>query len=140
MTMPGQHILFADDDVMTQWIMTDVLTGAGFTVTSVCRGVEAIGLLDGAADFDLLLTDVDLPDSLDGHALADHWHRTLPRCPVIYTGARRNAGMPMLHRHEHFIEKPLGAAKLLRLVDRALEEANFGLFLPDPARRRLYVH
>ena len=36
--MTRKQVLFADDDVLTQWIMTEVLTGVGYGVVSACRG------------------------------------------------------------------------------------------------------
>ncbi len=140
MTMPSRHILFADDDVLTQWIMTDVLTQAGFVVTSACRGVEASRLLDAVSDFDLLLTEVDLPDNVNGHALADLWQTVRPGHPVIYTGAKHGSVVRMLDPHEHFLEKPFDADRLLRLVDWALEDASFRPFIPGGARRGQHVH
>ena len=140
MTMPDRHILFADDDVLTQWIMTDVLTQAGFTVTSACRGVEASALLDGAGDFDLLLTDVDLPDNVNGHALSDLWQATRPGRPVIYTGTTNGPIIRMLGHHEHFLRKPLSPGKLLHLVEWALEDASFRPFLSAGAGRGHHVH
>ena len=139
MTMPSRHILFADDDVLTQWTMTEVLTQAGFVVTSACRGVEASQLLDRTPDFDLLLTDVDLPDNVNGHALADLWQSISPGRPVIYTGIKRGPVVRMLDHHEYFLEKPFNAAKLLHLVEWALEDASFRPFIATCARRE-HVH
>ncbi len=140
MTMPSRHILFADDDVLTQWIMTDVLTQAGFAVTNACRGTEAIDLLDDSAAFDLLLTDIDLPENSNGQDLADHWRSALPRRPVIYTGSIASRMPWRLEWHEHFIAKPVGAAMLLRLVDWALEDASFRPMASANSRRGLHVH
>lgn len=140
MTMPSRHILFADDDVLTQWIMTDALTEAGFAVTNACRGMEATALLDGAADFDLLLADVDLPDNMNGHALGDLWLATLPGRPLIYTGKSCGPVVRMLGHHEHFLEKPFDIATLLHLVEWALEDASFRPFVPAYARRGQHVH
>jgi two-component system NtrC family sensor kinase len=140
MSMPSRLILFADDDVLTQWIMTDVLSQAGFDVVSACRGSEATELLAQQQAFDLLVTDLDLPDNLSGHQLAEHWRASHPGRPVIYTGTPRRTSMPILARHEYFIEKPLSPARLLRLIDVALDDAMFGAFVPQEARRGAYVH
>ena len=140
MTMPSRNILFADDDVLTQWTMTEVLLQAGFTVTNACRGIEAVALLDGSEEFDLLLTDVDLPDNVNGHELADRWRQTLPGRPVIYTGVKRGPTFRLLDHHEHFQEKPFSEAKLLRLVEWALEDASFRPFMPSITRRGHHIH
>lgn len=138
--MPSRNILFADDDVLTQWLMTDVLTQAGFTVVSACRGVEAMALLDSSDEFDLLLTDVDLPDNVNGHELAEHWRTSRPGRPVIYTGVKRGPNYRLLEQHEYFIEKPFGETKLLRLIEWALEDASIRPFLPSLMRRGHHVH
>ena len=140
MTMPHRHILFADDDVLTQWIMTDVLTQAGFTVVSACRVSEAVRLLEDLPDFDLLLAAVDLPDDRDGVELGEHWRNACPGRPVIYTGPQRSPAITMLQHHEHFIEKPMSAAKLLRLIDWALENEYFRPSLSAVSRRSQHVH
>ncbi len=140
MSMPSRSILFADDDVLTQWIMTDVLTQAGFTVTSVCRGLEAIELVDTSCGFDLLLTDLDLPDNVTGHELGNHWREVLPGCPVIYTGIKRGHSVRILEQHEYYVEKPFNADRLLRTIDWALEDAVFRPFFPAYARRSQHAH
>lgn len=138
--MNSRCILFADDDVLTQWIMTEVLTEAGYDVVSACRGREAIELIDTHAEFDLLIVDMDLPDSLSGHDLAEIWRKTLPGRPVIFTGLKSGASMRLLDYHETFLEKPFSATKLLSAIEAALEDASFRPFLPGLSRRSHHVH
>ena len=64
--MDRGHILFVDDDVLTQWSLTEVLDQAGYSVTSACRAEEAIRLIGSGGGFDVLLTDVALPDQMTG--------------------------------------------------------------------------
>ena len=139
--MPNRQILLVDDDVLTQWVMTDVLTQAGFAVVNACRESEAIDLLDAsAAEFDLLLTDIDLPGSIPGRSLADHWRTMQPGRPVIYTGIQRGSVIRLLEQHEFFIAKPLDAPSLLRLIDWALEDTGLRPILPAIMRRHQHVH
>ena len=140
MTVPSRTILFADDDVLTQWIMSDVLSQAGFSVVSACRSDQARALLDGSNEFDLLLADLHLPDSITGHELGDHWRAVCPGRPVIYTGPNTDSQDRGLEQSEYFIEKPLGADKLLRLIDWALEDASLRPFMPAIARRSHHAH
>lgn len=138
--MLSRQILLADDDVLTQWIMTEVLTQAGFFVVNACRGTEAINMLDDLAEFDLLLTDVDLPGSMTANDLADHWRDTQPGRPVIYTGVQCGPVVRRLEQHEYFMAKPFNAETLLRLIARALEDAGFRRATPSLIRRGQHVH
>lgn len=138
--MARQCILFVDDDVLTQWVMTEVLVHGGFDVVSACRGTEAVDLLAEAAGFDLMLSDVDLADGVSGTWLGDHWRRALPNRPVIYMGYDHSRMAGVLEPHESFLHKPFDAARLLQCIDTALEDAALRAFLPAPFRRSHHVH
>ena len=115
-------ILFVDDDVLTQWIMSEVLSEAGFSVTSACRGSEASQLIEQSDEFDLLLTDFDLPDEVSGTDLSARWRELYPRRPVIYTSGRSLAVTGQLDANEAFVQKPFDAGGLLRMIDGLLGE------------------
>ena len=138
--MTGETILFVDDDVLTQWIMADVLTEAGYDVVSACRGTEALRLLTDAPEFDLLITDVDLPDSLCGTDLGQMWRAALPGRPTLYTGTSRPHATRHLAAHEFFLAKPFTPETLLDLVALAMQEAVIRPALPALTRRQSLVH
>ncbi len=134
-------VLFANDDVLTQWVMTEALTEAGYTVVSACRGNQVIELLnDSAADFDILLADVDLADTRSAFELGNLWRRARPGHPIIYTGARSDALTQPLQVHESFLATPFSAASLLRAIDVALDDASFRPFLPIVDQPIHHVH
>ena len=133
-------MLFADDDVLTQWTMTEALTGAGYDVVSACRGKEAIDLLNSSAEFDLLITDIDLPDDVTGPDVAEYWRQLLPGRPVIYTGAACNPYVRLLDQHEIFLAKPFSSDTLLSTIELMMEDAAFRPFLPVQSRRSHHVH
>ncbi len=132
-------ILFANDDVLTQWIMTEVLSQSGYAVTSVCRCEDAIELLQDAADFDLLLADLELPDTLGGSGLLAQWRKALPGRPVIFTSALAGP-LRCLERHEHLMQRPFGAARLLQMIESAVEEALLQPIHAGPPRGIQHVH
>ena len=134
------NILFANDDVLTQWVMTEVLQGAGFGVVSVCRGKDVIDLLEDAPEFDLLLTDLDLVDASRVFEIGHYWRRARPGRPVIYTGASREALLQPLLLHETFLQTPFTADTLLRAIDLAFEEVCFGPLMPARALPTHHVH
>ena len=138
--MISLNILFANDDVLTQWVMSDVLKRTGFVVTSVCRGGQVVDLLGDAPEFDLLLVDATLSDSSDQCEAARQWRRALPGRPIIFTGPDRNALRQPLQSNERFLRTPFSAAALLRTIDNALEAACFRPMLPPMAPLPQHMH
>jgi two-component system cell cycle response regulator CpdR len=73
------NILLADDDDSMRQYLARALEKAGFRVAAVDRGAAALALLDAGEAFDLLLTDIMMPE-MDGIELA---RRAAQRCPHI---------------------------------------------------------
>ncbi len=138
--MISLNILFANDDVLTQWVMTDVLTGAGFTVASACRGQQVIDLLRDSSDYDVLLIDTALLETENEAEIGQIWRKALPGRPLIFTGPPRDALRLQLHQNESFLCAPFSAGALLRAIDGALEDAFFRPIVPAPSNRSHHVH
>ncbi len=138
--MISPHILFANDDVITQWVSTEVLTGAGFTVESACRGQQVLDLLRDAPDYDVLLIDAAMLEMAAGVEIGPLWRRLLPGQPVIYTGSPHDGLRLQLQRHESFLRAPFAPAALLHAIDLALEEARFRSVIPALLRPNHHVH
>jgi CheY-like chemotaxis protein len=65
------RILLADDEQATRDLVRHALVAEGHTVEAMTGGAEALErLLAGPGDFDLLVTDVQMP-TLDGISLAE---------------------------------------------------------------------
>ena len=62
-------LLFVDDSPFFRNMLTPVLKAAGYEVTAVPTGQEALALLKGGRRFDVLVTDLDMP-GMDGFSLA----------------------------------------------------------------------
>ena len=138
--MISLNILFANDDVLTQWVFTDVLAGAGFTVVSACRAQQVIELLRDDPDFDVLLLDTALLQSQLGEDVGQLWREVLPGRPVIYTGPEYNAIRCHLSRGESFLREPFAAGTLLRRIDTALARSCFRPVSPSVFRQTHHVH
>ena len=134
------NVLFANDDVLTQWIMTEVLADAGFSVASACRVQQVIELLDDAPDFDVLLMDLKLPDCAACMDVGHHWRSALPGRPIIYTGTDTAALGRSLRFGESFLRTPFGAGALLRTIDCALEEVRYRPLAPALTHVRHQFH
>jgi len=76
------HILLADDDQATRDLVKRALESDGHTVDLTQDGTEALETLIGAADFDVLVSDVHMP-GLDGIELARRAIQSRPALKLL---------------------------------------------------------
>ncbi len=75
-------ILFVEDDDLVRLSTSELLTELGHTVMQAGSGAEALRLLD-AANIDVLMTDVNLPD-MRGGDIAAQAREQMPAATVIF--------------------------------------------------------
>lgn len=80
----GASVLVVDDDPTVRELVADALREAGFQVSEVADGAEALRALSTLAVLDLLLTDVGLPGGMNGHQLADAVRKVRPELHVLF--------------------------------------------------------
>jgi CheY-like chemotaxis protein len=137
--MTHARILFVDDDVLNQWLTTDSLSALGVAVISVCRGEQAVAVLEDGYEFDLLLTALELPNGMSGFELAGHWRHLQPGRPILYTSAHPQSAIGRLLSDEGFVRKRANPPELMAIIDKLIEDADMPL-TPPRTRRTLYIH
>jgi CheY-like chemotaxis protein len=137
--MSVTRILFVDDDVLNQWLLTEGLSALGFEVTGLCRGAEAIAALEDELDFDVLLTDVYMPDGVSGFELADRWRRKCPGRPIIYTSDDPQLAIGHLGSDEGFVRKFASSAAVAEIIIDLLSAAFYRTGRPVQ-RRSAYIN
>ena len=86
-----QTILVVEDDEDVRAFVVDTLRELGYSVLEASDGSTALRLLGAHTEVRLLLTDLGLPDGMNGHRLADEARRQLPDLKVLFTtGYGRN--------------------------------------------------
>ena len=120
-----ETILVVEDERSLREMICDILGQHGYTVCPATSGVEALKIWDERQGlFDLLLTDMIMPEDLSGRALAQKLWATNPRLKVIYT-----SGYPMELTEESalekanvwFLAKPYDLTKLTQVVRGCLD-------------------
>ena len=90
----GQTILIVDDEPTVRMLMSDVLTEAGYSVVEAQDGPSAMRVLETDQRLDLLITDVGLPNGMNGRQVADAARQTRPGLKVLFvTGFAENAAV-----------------------------------------------
>jgi CheY-like chemotaxis protein len=109
-------VLVAEDEFLILEYLADILSEAGFDVIRTFNADEAIEVLETRADIFAILTDIDMPGSMDGLKLAasvrDRWP---PIHVIVTTGKNIGRDIPS---GAHFLPKPFGPDNLLELVAR----------------------
>jgi CheY-like chemotaxis protein len=88
MTKEPRTILFVEDEPLLGELMSEALTDRGFTVHVAPTADEALAHLKSEADIDVLITDIDLGEGMDGAALAARARELRPSLPVVYASGR----------------------------------------------------
>ncbi len=102
--------------------MRRVLVKAGHDVTEAGSGNAAVALIKKVTSFEMLVTDVRMPGSCDGVALASCWSETVPGRPVLFVSGHSEDRLDMggLGPHEAVLHKPFQRASLLDAVQHLL--------------------
>jgi two-component system cell cycle sensor histidine kinase/response regulator CckA len=81
----GETILVVDDNPELRQVSVRRLTGLGYTCVEADNGPDALALMDAGQRFDLLFTDIGLPDGMTGDVLALKARERQPDIKVLYT-------------------------------------------------------
>lgn len=76
-------VLIAEDDVLIRHDLAETLRGAGFQVVEAGNAGEARALLDAGLVPSLLLTDLRMPNRMDGLTLAYYVRLHSPRTKIV---------------------------------------------------------
>lgn len=125
--MAGERILVVDDEPTVLDACARALTRRRYEVRTAAGGAEAMKRLD-QEHFDLLLTDIKMPD-VDGLQLVDYARELDPDLPcVILTGhGTLDTAIDSIRVGvSGFVVKPFTLQELMRAVDIPLEKARLG--------------
>jgi two-component system, cell cycle sensor histidine kinase and response regulator CckA len=115
---PSISVLIVDDEEPLRRFVDRVLTQAGYTTTTASDGPEAIEAAAKLGSFDLLVTDLMMPQ-MTGDELARRLRQSQPSLKVLYlTGFsdRLFTEKVTLWEDEAFLEKPCSIKGLMEAV------------------------
>ncbi len=122
--MAKDLILVVDDEETIREIVSSMLGGAHFQTRQAANGKEALALLESGEEFDLVLSDLMMPE-MDGTALLEKAKERYPDMPIIMVTAVHDiqaALMALRNGAYDYLLKPFERDILLATVRRALEK------------------
>lgn len=94
-------------------LVVEALEDAGYVALEARNADDAVALLGCRTDISLLITDVNMPGSMDGlklaHAVRDRW----PPIKIIVVSGQVRPQWSDLRSNSRFVEKPYRAATVI---------------------------
>ncbi len=113
------RVLVVEDEFLIRLTLVEALSDEGFKVLEAETGDAALPMLQSDPAICLLLTDIQLPGSMNGRALATKARENLPNLPIIYmTGRPETAGDGQLSARDVFISKPYTLVDICQAAKR----------------------
>jgi PAS domain S-box-containing protein len=103
-----ERILVVEDDALVRATIVDMLNDLGYVVDSAATAMEARGKLE-RSEFDLLLTDIMLPDGETGLDMAEYAKQSTPEINTVFMSGYAIESIKsklFMIRGARFIEKP----------------------------------
>jgi len=106
-------VLIVEDEMLPRMRAADIVEDAGYASVEALDAEEALAILESRSDIALLLTDIQLPGSVDGLMLAHAVHRRWPPIKIILVSGQLK--LPDIHipADSRFFAKPLEAATMI---------------------------
>jgi len=117
-------ILLAEDDPIVNKHLTHALKQAGFSVDSVCNGLDALAAFNPQRH-QLLVTDIIMP-KLDGMELTRRLYERLPELPVVLiSGFSEEASVrqDLPRGHLCYLQKPFNVSRLVKAIRDLITES-----------------
>jgi CheY-like chemotaxis protein len=112
-------VLVVEDNAFVRLVARDMLEDAGFEVLEADTADAALAVLEGGRSVDALVTDVDMPGSMDGVALAARVAERWPHIRLVVTSGRTGMRDEDLPDAGRFVLKPYRQAQIVRAIASA---------------------
>ncbi len=136
-----ETILVVEDEPAVRELVRELLSQHGYRVLEAENGPRALELWQQhRQEIALLLTDVVMPDSLNGRELAERLCAESPGLKVIFTSGYSADALGQEHLEERglrYIQKPFHPGHLVQAVRECLDERDRSSPRPAPLRRQI---
>ncbi|MDB6025232.1 MAG: Blue-light-activated protein [Verrucomicrobiales bacterium] len=123
-----ESILIVEDDFSVRRLAAMILSECGYKVQEACNAAEALALVEKKVRFDLVITDVIMPQ-MSGKELYDRLKVIVPKTKVLFMSGYTDDALAhhgVLEAGLSFLEKPFSPVRLARSVREILDQASAG--------------
>jgi DNA-binding NtrC family response regulator len=116
----SKHVLVVEDDVGLRFILAEWLRSLTYIVYEAANADEAVILLASSIPVDLVVTDVDMPGTMNGFGLVDHIRQYSPGLNIIVVSGKA-AGLEAKERSVPFFRKPYDLEAVAVLIETLIQ-------------------
>ncbi len=116
------RILVVEDEPLLRMTAVDLLEDEGFTVVEAGSGDEGLALLRTIPDIRVLFTDVHMPGSLDGLALARIAAAEYRHVRLLIVSGKATPASGALPEGARFLAKPYEVSTVIAHMHRAMAD------------------
>ena len=110
-------VLVVEDEPIIRLGIVSSIEDAGHEVVEAANADEALRRLQSEGGVRVIVTDVDMPGTMDGIALAQYAHRTWPGIGVLVISGKVGVLPSQLPTGARFMSKPFLEPQLIRAID-----------------------
>ena len=115
-------IMVVEDEVLVRMELVDLIEEQGFKAFEAGNADEAIAILNAHPDIHILITDVDMPGSMDGlklsHYVKDRW----PPVKIVVASGHVKVKPHELPERGVFLDKPYDTPRMRMLLTNLAAE------------------
>ncbi|MBA4103425.1 MAG: hybrid sensor histidine kinase/response regulator, partial [Arthrobacter sp.] len=115
----GRLLLVEDDDAVAAGV-GHMLRDLGYTYVRAAEAADALTILEGGQQFDLVLSDMVMPGEMDGLALGKEIRRRRPDLPVVLTTGYSEAASAAAGENFRLLLKPYGIGQMEAVLGEAM--------------------
>ncbi len=116
-------VLVVEDEMLLRMRAVDMVEDAGFTPVEAVDADQAVAILESRSDVALLLTDIQMPGSMDGlrlaHAVRERW----PPIKIILVSGQLKLANIDIPVDSRFFGKPLEAREMIAEMQNMIGHA-----------------
>jgi len=112
----GPAVLVVDDEPWLRMALSDAFTDEGYDVSEAANAAEALAILQAQRDIGVVITDIQMPGSMDGLRLARYIRDAYPPIALIVASGAVVPQSSELPDDAIFLSKPINVPLLLERI------------------------
>jgi len=104
--MPKTAVLVVDDNATVRWLLAELLAVEGYETCEAGDADEAMQCMALRPDIQAVVTDIEMPGSMNGLAMAAKIRAAFPGTAILITSGRHHPSAADLPPGSAFLAKP----------------------------------